>query len=136
MMCSWHHGVTTSEVIWYHMHVGVVSRRIAWVDMSHSMLMCLMIVVYLMNNCDLMNCTLIEIDGDIWWTLWLCDLVIVVVIVSINLVNCILVINVVEVCELCNNMMINNCCLYWLWYDVKLTLSGRSVDRLPICMNG
>jgi len=23
-------GVTTAEVIWYHMHIGVVSRRIAW----------------------------------------------------------------------------------------------------------
>ena len=30
MICSWHHRVTTSDVIWYHMHVGVVSRRITW----------------------------------------------------------------------------------------------------------
>jgi len=30
MMCLLHHGVTTLEVIWYHMHIGVMSRRIAW----------------------------------------------------------------------------------------------------------
>jgi len=30
MMCLLHHGATTSELIWYHMHIGVVSRCIAW----------------------------------------------------------------------------------------------------------
>jgi len=29
MMFLLHHGVTTSEVIWYHMYIGVVSRGIA-----------------------------------------------------------------------------------------------------------
>jgi len=34
-------------------------------------------------------------------------------------------------------MMIDYSCLYILIViDVKLTLSGRSVDCLPICMNG
>jgi len=36
-----------------------------------------------------------------------------------------------------NIMMIDYSCLYILiMIDVKLTPSGRSVDRLPICMNG
>jgi len=30
MMCLLHYRVTTSELIWYHMHVVVVSRRIEW----------------------------------------------------------------------------------------------------------
>jgi len=44
-----------------------------------------------------MNYTLMEIDGDIWWKLWLCDLVIVVIVVSVCLVNCIFVIYITEV---------------------------------------
>jgi len=28
------------------------------------------------------------------------------------------------------------CCLCLIMIDVKLTPNGRSVDRLPICMNG
>jgi len=34
-------------------------------------------------------------------------------------------------------MMVDYSCLYILiMFDVKLTPSGGSVDRLPICMNG
>ena len=74
MMCLLHHGVTTSEVIWYHMHTGVVSRRIAWIRHKSWLLMCLVLFMYLLSICDWWIVHLLKYVGDnlvdikiMWW---------------------------------------------------------------------
>jgi len=60
---------------WYHMHIGVMSRRIAWFDMSHNCLnawwllwlvICILDELYTCELCNFVVCRSIKC----WWT---CD---------------------------------------------------------------
>jgi len=113
MMCFLYHGVTTSKVIWHHMRIGVVSRRIVlkliwvinvlstWCEFGSNYM--LGVVVCLVNICD-------------WWIIYLLK------IVGDNLVNMRRCAYVGVYYEPWNIMMIDYSCLYIsITIDVKLT---------------
>jgi len=131
MMCLLHLGVTTSELTWYHMHLEesrtlhafIIWRVVSWMNMWLDVL-CL---VMLGECCDYMS--FVECcDYVTWDDCYKCGFV--------YLANYMLVIYILLKLWIMWSYDENQLLFMLIMIDVKLTPSGRSVDRQPICMNG